>query len=165
MALFTKKDTGSLPEAELTAELLQLIAVAADEQDARLAAARDNLGIGGASEWAADLAAGTISFTSPSRVLTGPVQFIGSYSPATSTWLWGWANTGLPEHVTTSVSAAAAHGDANGITALTAPKLGGVDESLATELAVVAIHLAGAGTLYRAAAGENVVFLAFGELG
>lgn len=154
----------NLPQTDLTAELLQLIAVAADEQDARLAAARDNLGIGGADQWAANLAEGTISFTSADRTLTGPVQFIGSLSPATGTWLWGWANTGLPDHVVVSVSAAAAYGKANGISALVTPKLGEVDDGLASELAAVAIHLAGSGTLYRAAAGENVVFLAFGEL-
>lgn len=149
---------------DTSAELLQLIAIAADEQDARLAAARDDLGIGGAAQWAANLAEGTISFTSPSRVLTGPVQFIGSLAPGSATWLWGWANTGMPDHVVTAVSAAAAYGEANGISALTTPKLEEVDEGLASELAAVAIHLAGSGTLYRAAAGENVVFLAFGDL-
>ena len=162
MALFTRKDQDSVPEVELTAELLQLIAVAADAQDTALEAARGV--VGSAESWSADLAGGTISFVSKGATLTGPVQLIGSLSPDSATWLWSWANTGMPEHVIAAASAAAAYGDANGLTALTTPKLGGVDASLADELAAVAIHVSGSGTMYRAQSGAAVAYLAFGEL-
>ena len=150
------------PQVELTLELLQLIATAAEAQDAALTAARDQ--VASATGWSADLAAGTISFDHDAGALTGPVQFIGSYSPSTETWMWGWAVNGLPEHVTTAVTDAAGYGIENSISALTTPKLWGVDKSLADELAAVAIHLSGAGTLYRGPSATNVAYLAFGAL-
>jgi hypothetical protein len=155
-------DADAAPDVELTADLLQLIATAGVAQDAKLAAARDRVAT--ATGWSADLAAGTISFEHDAGSLTGPVQFIGSYSPDTSTWLWGWANSAMPEHVTSAVAEAAGYGLANGISALTTPKLHGVDKSLADELAAVAIHLSDAGTLYRGVTGTTVAYLAFGEL-
>ena len=158
----SKKNSPATPEVELTAELLQLIAVAAEAQDARLAAARTDLGE--ATGWSADLAAGTISFEYGDKTLTGPVQFIGSYAPAAQSWMWGWAVAGLPDHVTSSVADAAGYGITNSISALTTPKLAAVDKSLADELAAVAIHLSDAGTLYRGVGGSNVAYLAFGEL-
>ena len=151
------------PQVELTTELLQLIATAADAQDSALAAARDQ--VAAATRWSADLAAGTISFEAADTALTGPVQFIGSYSPDTETWMWGWAVDGLPSHVASAVTAAASYGRENGISALTTPKLWGVDKSTADELAAVAIHLSQAGTLYRGVGASNVAYLAFGELG
>ena len=160
--MFGKGKKNDEPQVELTAELLQLIATAADAQDAALAAARDQ--VAAATGWSADLAAGTISFQHGSGALTGPVQFIGSYSPATETWMWGWAITGLPEHVTTAAVDAARYGADSGISALTTPKLWGVDKSTADELAAVAIHLSGAGTLYRGVGESNVAYLAFGAL-
>jgi len=161
--MFRKKNApDAQPGIELSTELLQLIATAADAQDAALAAARDQ--VASATSWSADLAAGTITFESDSGALTGPVQFIGSYSPDTETWMWGWALDGLPEHVTTAVTKAAGYGIANSISALTTPKLWGVDKTTADELAAVAIHLSGAGTLYRGAGGAAVAYLAFGAL-
>lgn len=159
----SEKDTANAqPQVDLTLDLLQLIAVAADDQDSKLAAARDH--VTSATGWSADLAAGTISFEHDGGPLTGPVQFIGSHSPSTETWMWGWAVSGLPDHVVLSVSTAAEYGEANGIAALTTPKLHGVDKSLADELAAVAIHLSNAGTLYRGVSGSNVAYLAFGVL-
>ena len=159
-----KKDAGtSEPEVELTAELHSLIATAADQQDAKHALALER-GIGAGGEWSADLAAGTISFNANGQSLTGPVQFIGSYSPSTQTWLWGWANAAMPEHVTSAVVEAAGYGLANDVSALTTPKLHRVDAGLADELAAVAIHLSGAGTLYRGQGGAAVAYLAFGDL-
>jgi hypothetical protein len=160
--MFGKGKQAAAPQVELTAELLQLIATAADEQDAALAAARDQ--VAAATGWSANLVAGTISFESDAGTLTGPVQFIGSYSPDTETWMWGWALDGLPEHVSTAVNTAAAYGIANSISALTTPTLSGVDKSTADELAAVAIHLSGAGTLYRGVSGAAVAYLAFGAL-
>ena len=160
--MFGKGKRAAEPQVELTAELLQLIATAADAQDAALAAARDQ--VAAATGWSADLAAGTISFEHDGGSLTGPVQFIGSYAPSTETWLWGWAANGLPEHVTTAVTEAAGYGIANSISALMTPKLWGVDKSTADELAAVAIHLSGAGTLYRGDGGAAVAYLAFGAL-
>ena len=161
--MFRKKNApDAQPGVELTAELLQLIATAAAAQDAALAAARDQ--VASATSWSADLAAGTITFESDSGALTGPVQFIGSYSPDTETWMWGWALDGLPEHVTTAVTKAAGYGIANSISALTTPKLWGVDKTTADELAAVAIYLSDAGTLYRGAGGAAAAYLAFGAL-
>jgi hypothetical protein len=79
------------PAQLLTPALINLVAVATVEVAAKQNAAIERWGLGSSDRWSADLGAGTISFHFGDRVLTGPVQMLGSYSRESGTWLWGWA--------------------------------------------------------------------------
>src|SRR6476469_1536264 len=53
-------------------------------------------GLGAATNWEVDQRTGLITWQVPGRTATAPVQVIGTYEPATSSWLWGWANNSIP---------------------------------------------------------------------
>ena len=48
-------------------------------------------------DWAVDLEAGTIIFTSATKMVTAPVQVIGTYTSLDRTFLWGWDHPSIPE--------------------------------------------------------------------
>ncbi|GAB3842523.1 DUF6882 domain-containing protein [Hymenobacter jeollabukensis] len=52
----------------------------------------------GENSWSFDMAAGAISF---GPALVFPVQILGTFSHASQSWLWAWANTqsGIPERL------------------------------------------------------------------
>ncbi|GAB2944242.1 hypothetical protein GCM10027048_06230 [Hymenobacter coalescens] len=64
----------------------------------------------GEHDWSFDMAAGTISF-GPERVF--PVQILGTFSHASESWLWAWANTqsGIPERLLTQARQLKAYGE------------------------------------------------------
>lgn len=68
--------------------------------------------------WNVDFSKGIISFGDDSF----PVQFIGSESSSSNTWLWGWANKStLPENVLEEAKRLKQLGEAFGLAPLTEP--------------------------------------------
>jgi hypothetical protein len=47
--------------------------------------------------------AGTIVFSGPEGQVTADIQFIGSWSADTNTWMWAWHNESIAHHLKTSV--------------------------------------------------------------
>lgn len=144
----------------LTAGLLQLIAEGSVELHAKNEAAMNKWGIGLANSWAADLAAGTITFQFDDRSITGPVQVLGSFGRSSSSWLWGWANEALPEIVTSASRLVQERGGETGLEALALPKLE-LTEALAYDLAALSVEVAGLAGMYRAPTGTGFVYLGF----
>lgn len=69
--------------------------------------------------WNADFTRGIISFGSD----TYPMQFIGSESSSSNTWLWGWANNSqLPESVLVEAKRIKKLGELYALEALTVPQ-------------------------------------------
>lgn len=69
--------------------------------------------------WNVDFSKGTISFGNDSY----PVQFIGSESTSSNTWLWGWANKSqLPENVLVEAKRLKQLGESYGLEVLTVPQ-------------------------------------------
>lgn len=69
--------------------------------------------------WNVDFSQETISFGNDAY----PVQFIGSESSSSNTWLWGWANKSqLPENVLTEANRLKKLGETYGLEALTIPQ-------------------------------------------
>jgi hypothetical protein len=157
-----RKNESDVPSIEITPALINLIAVASVELESRNDRAIERWNIGGAGGWSADLAAGTMSLTFPDRVLTAPVQLIGSFSPTTSTWLWSWGNAAMPDHITRDARATRELGEREGISALTTPKLLLPEQSLAEDLAAVTVEHTGATGMYRGP-GAAIAYLAFGD--
>ncbi len=52
-------------------------------------------------EWSQE--AGTIVFSGPDGRVTADIQFIGSWSADTNTWMWAWHNESIDHHLKTSV--------------------------------------------------------------
>lgn len=147
----------------LTEELAQLIVESHVEGLAKRARAAERWAIGSADRWSADLAAGTISFVFPDRVVTGQVELLGSYAIAAGTWLWGWANESVPEsmtHASLEVRKIAAR---PGLELLAAAKLE-MSAEVADDLANIAVEVGGLDGWYRGPSQTNYVYLGFRDL-
>lgn len=78
----------------------------------------------GHARWDADLAAGTITFAFADRApLVCEAQLLGSSALSPGSWLWGWANGGVPENVTAVARELRAVGEERGIPELTEAEL------------------------------------------
>lgn len=143
-----------------TAGLVQLIAEGSVEIEAKNEAAMRKWGIGSANTWAADLAAGTITFEFDDRSITGPVQVLGTFGRSSSSWLWGWANQSLPENVTSASRSVQLRGGETGLEALALPKLE-LTEAIAGDLAALSVKVAGLAGMYRAPTTTGFVYLGF----
>ena len=80
---------------------------------------------------------GTISFGDD---LTYRCELIGTESPASGTWLWGWANPAeFDDHITATTRALRAHGEAQGIAALSEAEVPLDDEVSGHRMAAIAV--------------------------
>jgi len=115
------------------------------------------------AEWAADLAAGTIRFTTDTVQAVAPVQVIGTYSTAESTWLWGWDHPSVPEPLGEHARQVRDWAQAHGLEALLERKLECSEED-AWAFTALATTLADAQGAYRGPAGPTLVFMTFGTV-
>jgi hypothetical protein len=152
------------PAQLLTPALINLVAVATVEVAAKQNAAIERWGLGSSDRWSADLAAGTISFHFGDRVLTGPVQMLGSYSRESGTWLWGWAVESLPDGVRSASEATRQVGLSDpALRALTERKLTG-PESFGDDFAAVTVEVAQLAGYYRAPSASGYTYLGLVDL-
>ncbi|WP_374976652.1 DUF6882 domain-containing protein [Microbacterium trichothecenolyticum] len=149
--------------ASLTPELRQLIVECHVETLSKQQRAVEQWGIGTADHWSADLAAGTLSFEFPDRIVAGRVQLLGSYAITPGTWLWGWANGSVPEPVTGASLEVKAIATRPGLQLLHDAKLQ-IPAEFADDLANVAVEVAGLDGWYRAPSATNYVYLGFTDL-
>jgi hypothetical protein len=91
------------------------------------------------------------------------VQFVGSISRTTGTWLWGWANPEVPEELVHDVRDVRLHGEAQGLWQLTTPKWE-ADEVDGWEMTSIAAYVLRAAGAYRAPTDELFSFLLFRDV-
>jgi hypothetical protein len=113
-------------------------------------------------DWAADLDAGTITFTSATKVVTAPVQVIGTYNTKDGTFLWGWDHPSVPEPQRADARLAREFGQIHRLPSFTTRKVE-VTEEEAWRVTAVALYLSGAQGAYRGPAGTTMVFMTFGK--
>lgn len=78
----------------------------------------------GHQRWDADLSVGTITFAFADRdPLVCEAQLLGSSALNPGSWLWGWANTGVPESATAVARELRGVGEERGIPEFTEPEL------------------------------------------
>ena len=114
-------------------------------------------------EWAVDLEAGTITFTSATRMVTAPVQVIGTYNSLDGTFLWGWDHPSIPEPRRADARLARRFGELQNLPLFTT-RMVECSEAQAWNFTAVAMYLSGAQGAYRGPAGTTMVFMTFGEL-
>ena len=109
--------------------------------------------------WFVDLGAGTLAFGDS----VYPVQFIGSESNSSETWMWGWNNiNGFDEKILTFVQEVKAIGEAWGLEPLTSKTFGLTDDLYGHTLAIVACGITkGKYCYYRGPHDGGAVMMAF----
>ncbi|MBO9574881.1 MAG: hypothetical protein J7494_04010 [Sphingobium sp.] len=113
--------------------------------------------------WSVDLEAGTISFTSATKVVSAPVQVIGTYNTLDGTFLWGWDHPSVPEPRGADARLAHQFGQLKNLPLYTARKVK-CTEDQAWSFTAVALYLSGAQGAYRAQTGTTWVFMTFGDM-
>lgn len=104
----------------------------------------------GMARWDYDDAAGTLTFTDPSRPTTvADVRMIGSFSTTSGTFQWAWQTFDDGDAEARDVARLRAFGEVRGLDKLTTPSWA-CDEAEAWEMASLAGYLLGAEALYRA---------------
>lgn len=114
-------------------------------------------------DWSVDLEAGTIKFTSATKVVSAPVQVIGTYNSQDGTFLWGWDHPSVPEARGADARLAREFGKLHKLPLFTTRKIE-CTEDQAWSFTAVALYLSGAQGAYRGPAGTALVFMTFGEM-
>ncbi|WP_390457424.1 DUF6882 domain-containing protein [Planctomicrobium piriforme] len=113
--------------------------------------------------WSVDQKLGQIVFTAPDgTVATCPVQIIGTYNTADSTWLWGWEHPAVRPELGQHAQRVKEYGEAHQISDLTTRKLAAT-ELQCWEFAALACKLNDAQGAYRGPTGPTLVFMTFGQ--
>jgi hypothetical protein len=120
-------------------------------------------GLGSTDRWGLDQADGRLVFTSKAVTAAALAQIIGTYSPQTGTFLWGWDHPSVLPPLQEHARKVREYGEQHGIPALTTRKLE-CSEDEAWEFTALACHLCGAQGAYRGPAGQALVFMTFGEV-
>lgn len=123
----------------------------------------------GDHDWALDTAQAKVTFSGgPNGDFTFPVQFLGTHSEVSDSWLWADANkkAKLPESALTLCREVRRRGRELAIAAFGSDKFeitGELGEPDAATLAMFATHLGGADAFYRGPYAKGEVFFAFSD--
>lgn len=147
--MFITEETDPHDSPLVTPEVLDLFEVAHIELAAKNEENVRRWQLEKSDRWSVDFSRGTFSFHFGRRTITSPVEVIGSYSVAGSSWLWGWANGSLPEGVVGASRRVHEFGHANDIEALIEPELEIDHPHLADDFGGLGVMLAGLSGMYR----------------
>jgi hypothetical protein len=114
-------------------------------------------------DWNVDLEARTIVFTSATKMVSAPVQVIGTYNTLDGTFLWGWDHPSFPEPSRADARLARQFGQLQNLPLFTTRMVGCTEEE-AWRFTAVALYLSGAQGAYRGPSGTTMVFMTFGEM-
>ncbi|MGG2460948.1 DUF6882 domain-containing protein [Streptomyces sp. RGM 3693] len=97
------------------------------------------------------------------KTATAPAQILGSFSPASGSWLWAWANQSILRDMSRDARTFRDWAEANGHPALAQPKIE-ADEKTAATLAALAVRVTEATGYYRSPGGNSSVIITFGPV-
>jgi hypothetical protein len=130
----------------------------------RQAACEEAWGLGRCDRWDANLEEGWIRFAhQDGRVITAPVQVVGSYSQSDSSWEWAWNNPNVEPRLAKHAELARDYAAEFKLKQFTSPILT-CSEGDAWQFAAVACLVGEADGVYRAPFGDLLVFLTFGPV-
>jgi hypothetical protein len=113
--------------------------------------------------WDADLNAGTITFEVSGITATAPMQLIGSFDTADSTWIWGWAYPEPRPAITQAAVKCREFGERYKLEEYAWPSFEYTEED-SWQLAAVALYLWQGTGVYRGRTGTAYTFFAFGDV-
>lgn len=136
------------------------VAAAREKTQNRIAEARKVFGLGAHQRYAIDLPTATIRFFDANDIerASADIQVAGSWSPDSSTWLWGWENESLPDAVVFRLRAVRELGASKKVRALQASVVQ-CDEGEAWSMASLAADILNARCVYRAHGARSELFL------
>lgn len=115
------------------------------------------------ADWAADLDAGTITFTGREVVMASPVQVVGTYNLLDSSWLWGWDHPSVGEPLAKAAQVVRRYGERKGLQSLTTRMLV-CPEQDAWDFAALACKLYDGQGVYRGPDGDALVFFVYEQV-
>lgn len=114
--------------------------------------------------WDWDQETGEIVFSNAQeKALIARIQFVGTLSTATDTWLWSWANASLVPTVVQDILTVRAFGEAESYACLTVPKWPAEEED-GWEMTAVAAKILGAEGAYRTPGENGFSFLLLNDI-
>jgi hypothetical protein len=117
------------------------------------------LGIGAnRGRWLFDQATQTLRFFDEADALMveADVVEVGSFSPRSNSWMWGWSNDSLPPALREASAPLKAMADETGLSLFARPGAFRIaDEDMAWHLTAMAVRRLGALGAYRVPAGED----------
>lgn len=117
----------------------------------------DELGLRDHKKYFWDQNTGKIEFFSGGRRLVAQFRIVGSFSTASDTWLWGWANDSLREELTKDMHRVRSYGAERGWDRFTV-SLWPAEEVDGWEMACVACRLLDGEGMYRAPSESGALF-------
>lgn len=164
MGIFRRSKSGSDGPGEATGSDVGVMLLQGHDMIERTAATHaERWGLGIADRWDLDPAAGLLRWTFPDKQAEAPVQILGLYTPADSTWTWAWASPSVPPAMAADSETARSWGAEHGQDFLIRPAMV-VTEEQAADLAAVAFRLCGATGFYRGPSGSVVAYMTFGPV-
>jgi hypothetical protein len=127
---------------------LSTLLLQGEDMIGQLAEAHLAWGFGSAQRWELDQTNGLIHWHFADRTATASAQIIGTWLPASTSWLWAWANNSIPPELARDSRAVRDWAEEHGHPSLTAPKVEADKEKAAT-MAALAVRLTGATGFYR----------------
>jgi hypothetical protein len=116
----------------------------------------------GKANWTVNQEAGLIEFDRPDgRLVTAPVQIIGSWNPRTSAFTWGWDHPSVQTRLRADAERTRWFGDKHDLPELTERSLR-ISEQEAWRLTAVAMKVNAAVGAYRGPTEGPVVFMTLG---
>lgn len=129
----------------------------------QLARAHASWGCGTAQRWGLDQQTGLITWTFADKTATAPAQILASYNPASSTWLWAWANESILPAMSRDARGLRDWAQQHGHHSLTQAELPADGETAAT-LAALAVRITRATGVYRPKDNTAVPIITFGPV-
>jgi len=131
-----------------------------DELGAKQEQLRAEFALGEHKRWDYDQDTASLMFSNDGvPALIAEVEFIGSVSTRTGTWLWSWANFHLLPNVRSRIAAVRAFGEERGFPRLTVPKWD-ADEVDGWEVSGIAGKVLGALGVYRVPTEYGFLYMA-----
>jgi hypothetical protein len=148
----------ALDQADLSTLLLQ-----GEDIIGQLARAHQSWGLGSADRWDLDQTTGLIRWTFPDKTASALAQILASFSPASNSWMWAWANPSILPKMSRDARSLRQWGDAHGQQLFSRPKFD-ADEQTAATLVALAVRITRATGLYRGPAPNTYVIITFGPI-
>jgi hypothetical protein len=127
---------------------LSTLLLQGEDMIGQLAEAHLSWGLGSAQRWELDATNGLLTWYFPDRTATAAAQIIGTWLPASTSWLWAWANNSIPPELARDSRAVRDWAEETGNTSLTVPKVE-TDHEKAATMAALAVRVTGATGFFR----------------
>lgn len=161
MGIFKRKQQAEPDPPDEDSPLSVLLMEGAGLIEQSATAHQEQWGLGSADEWDVDQPSGIIRFTFADKVVTAPVQMLGSWSRANQSFMWAWANPSVEESLSRDAARVKAFGERHDLSFLVADTVP-VDEEQAADIVAIAFRITGATGFYRGGNLPVVPYLTFG---